>query len=138
MKVVQLLHFGKDERGQALVEFALILPFLLLFLVGIVEFGRAWNLHQVITDATREAARKSAVWDPAVTADTVRNVAKRAIRTAGVDTSTVTVNVNESSAGSSVVSITVPYRLLFFGELKQWTTGEATVLLRSSFTMRNE
>ena len=53
----RLKALGRDDGGQALVEFALIMPFLLLFLVGIVEFGRAWNQHQVITDAAREGAR---------------------------------------------------------------------------------
>ena len=47
----------RDGRGQALVELALILPILLMLLLGIFEFGRAWNTKQVITDAAREGAR---------------------------------------------------------------------------------
>ena len=43
---------GKSgDAGQALVEFALILPVILLLVVGMLEFARAWNLHQVMTDA---------------------------------------------------------------------------------------
>ena len=49
------------ERGQALVEFALILPVILLVMVGMLEFARAWNLHQVMTDAAREGARRAAI-----------------------------------------------------------------------------
>ena len=34
------------ERGQALAEFALVLPLILLFLAGIINFGRAWNANR--------------------------------------------------------------------------------------------
>ena len=43
---------GKSgDTGQALVELALILPVILLLVVGMLEFARAWNLHQALTDA---------------------------------------------------------------------------------------
>ena len=55
---------GKSgDTGQALVELALILPVILLLVVGMLEFARAWNLHQALTDATREGARRAAVQD---------------------------------------------------------------------------
>ena len=39
---VSILRSGiRSRRGQAAVEFALILPFLLIMLIGIIEFGRA-------------------------------------------------------------------------------------------------
>ena len=44
----------RGDEGQALVEFALILPVILLLVVGMLEFARAWNLHQALTDAARE------------------------------------------------------------------------------------
>ena len=34
-----------NRRGQAAVEFALVLPIFLLLVVGMLEFARAWNLH---------------------------------------------------------------------------------------------
>jgi Flp pilus assembly protein TadG len=49
--------------GGAAVEFALVLPVLLLMVVGIVDFGRALNIHHVVTDASREAARRAVVRD---------------------------------------------------------------------------
>jgi len=45
------------ERGQGLVEMALILPFLLVLVVGIVELGIALNRQIVVVNAAREAAR---------------------------------------------------------------------------------
>ena len=51
-----------DPRaGQALVEFALVAPILLLLLLGIVDFARAWNVYEVLTDAAREGAREAVV-----------------------------------------------------------------------------
>jgi Flp pilus assembly pilin Flp len=47
----------KDRRGAALVEFALIAPLLFLFVFGIIEFGRAVMVQQIITNASREGAR---------------------------------------------------------------------------------
>jgi Flp pilus assembly pilin Flp len=80
-----------DERGQALVEFALIVPFLLLFLVGIIEFGRGWNLHQVVTDAAREAARTAVIHDIDIDQDSVIRVAKNALGRSGINPANATV-----------------------------------------------
>ena len=48
---------GREERGAALVEFALALPLLLVVLAGIVDFGFAFQRYEVITNAAREGAR---------------------------------------------------------------------------------
>lgn len=50
-----------NKKGQSLVEFALILPVLLLLLLGIVEFGLAFNAHVTLVHAAREGARYGAV-----------------------------------------------------------------------------
>src|SRR5215468_3795453 len=47
----------REQRGATVVEAALIVPILLLFLIGILEFGRAYNEYQVLTNAAREACR---------------------------------------------------------------------------------
>ncbi len=46
-----------SERGAAVVEFAIILPFLMLLLMGIIEFGLLFYNQQVLTNASREGAR---------------------------------------------------------------------------------
>lgn len=45
------------ERGQGLVEFALLLPVLIVLIMGMVEFGLILFNQQVITNASREGAR---------------------------------------------------------------------------------
>ena len=47
----------QEERGAALVEFALALPLLLVVLAGIVDFGFVFQRYEVITNAAREGAR---------------------------------------------------------------------------------
>jgi Flp pilus assembly protein TadG len=49
------------EKGQALVEFALILPLVLLILLGLVDFGRAMNYYNDMTQLAAEGARSAAV-----------------------------------------------------------------------------
>jgi Flp pilus assembly protein TadG len=50
-----------DDRGQAMVEFALVLPLLLLLIFGIFDFGRAINYWIDATHMANEAARYAAV-----------------------------------------------------------------------------
>ncbi len=59
-----------DEAGATMVEFALILPFLLVVLMGIVEFGWAFGQTMEVRHAAREGARIAAVnYDGEHTAD---------------------------------------------------------------------
>ena len=51
----------KNERGASAVEFALILPILVILVFGIIEFGIAYNNYISITHAAREGARLAAV-----------------------------------------------------------------------------
>lgn len=51
----------RDERGAALVEFAVVLPILVLFVFGIVQFGLAYSARVELTNAVREGARTAAI-----------------------------------------------------------------------------
>jgi Flp pilus assembly protein TadG len=58
----------RSDRGAAAVEFALILPLLILLLMGIVQFGRVLNTQITLTGAAREGVRVMAIQDDAVAA----------------------------------------------------------------------
>lgn len=61
MKIVQRFRDRKkpERRGAALVEAAVVLPLLLLIVMGIIEFGRAMMVVQLITNGAREGARRA-------------------------------------------------------------------------------
>ncbi len=52
---------SREEVGAAAVEFALLLPLLVLLLFGLIEFGMAFNTRIQATNAAREAARMAVV-----------------------------------------------------------------------------
>jgi Flp pilus assembly protein TadG len=69
----------KGQRGAAIIEFALVLSFLLALLLGIIEFSIPWYNKAMITNASREGARAGTVFRPSVArlnADQIRNVVR--------------------------------------------------------------
>ncbi|HSK18053.1 MAG TPA: TadE/TadG family type IV pilus assembly protein [Longimicrobiales bacterium] len=84
-----------DDRGAAAVEFALVMPILIVILFGIIEFARIWNTKQTLTDAAREGARiavvNNAMVKPAqALQDSVRRVVYRTASAAALDTTQLT------------------------------------------------
>ncbi len=56
-----LRALGRDERGAAAVEFAFIMPIMLLIFSGILQFGSVMFLENHMTNVAREASRRVAV-----------------------------------------------------------------------------
>ena len=54
------LRQTNGERGGELVEFALVLPLLLVMCLGLIEFGRAYYSYHILTKALRDGARYAA------------------------------------------------------------------------------
>ena len=54
-------EFRRDQRGTALVEFALIAPLLFLLLFGIIDFGRALYYYNQVTQLAGQGARAAVV-----------------------------------------------------------------------------
>ena len=67
------------DRGASLVEFALVIPLLTLFLFGIVQFGIAYDKQQSINSGAREGARLAAL-----KSSTLDEIATRAVESADV------------------------------------------------------
>ena len=51
---------AKNERGAELLEFALVLPLLILLVLGAIEFGRAYFTYNILAKAVRDGARYAA------------------------------------------------------------------------------
>ena len=86
---------NKHQRGAQAVEFALVLPFFLVLLLLIVDFGFLAYNKAVITNASREAARFGTVlsgtpWTKSEVISVACNYAKSALITTGSGTHTAT------------------------------------------------
>ena len=55
------LHRTDDDRGQTLVEFALIIPIVLLFMLGLLDLGRIVFINNSLSDGARDGARHAAI-----------------------------------------------------------------------------
>lgn len=95
---------GTTDRGAVAVEFALLLPVLLLIVFGIIDFGRALNAQITLTQAAREGARLAAL------GDTTGQVQSRATAAAtGLSNVTVTV-VSACAAGAGAQGLDAEVR----------------------------
>ena len=131
----------RSEDGQALAEFAMVVPFLLILILGLVDFARAWNAQQVLTDTARESLRNSVVANPQFTYSAMLNLIDQALLRASLDPDRADVTVDGWKAGTGTqarITIDYVYDLGFFGPLIGWATGERSLALSTSFVMRNE
>lgn len=131
----------RDERGQAMVEFAIVVPLLLIMIIAIFEFGRAWEVYHAVTDAARLGARSAVVADPVTTQDSIYAIVDRALARAAIDPNAATVSLNGWRTGTgtpATVTIQVPYRFVFLRPFLGWTSSRAAITLTSTFVMRNE
>ena len=117
-----------DNHGQSLVEFALVLPFLLLILVGIVEVGRMWETANVVTSAAREGARVAAVTAPNISQ--VRAAAQNVLNAGSVSGATISVS---GPTIDSQVSVTI--RVNYSPIIRSFIPGLNNVQITRSTTM---
>ncbi len=82
--------YARDQRGVALVEFALVVPILMFLIIGIVEFGLFVDSRFVISAASREGAHYLALHPDKSLCDVQAEVRKRV---APLDAATVAVRV---------------------------------------------
>jgi len=130
----------RARRGQALVEFALLSPILMLIVLGIVEFGRAWNAYQTITDAAREATR-TAVVNNGAPIDSIYNTINRALARVGLDStaeSTTIVGWQSGTGNPTTVQVSYPYHMGWISGLLGWTGAQSDITLKTSIAMRQE
>jgi Flp pilus assembly protein TadG len=129
----------RSERGQTLVETALILPLILLILFGIVEFGRAFNYWNDLNQMAGDGARFAAVnRNPCPSGNLNDCIKAQADATSLKNDSTVCIAIANNNVGSPVqVKTAYTFNLLpILGDLP--LVGNATVDLKGSATMRLE
>lgn len=131
-----------SQIGIALVEFAIVLPLLLLITFGIIEFGLLMFNKQVITNASREGARAGIVAsDPRVTTAEIQSIVNsycsgHLVTFASSPTAPTTiVTINGQDFGDPlVVTVQYPYSFLASGLLGM----SNTLTLSAATTMKYE
>ena len=124
---------GRRSRGQAMVEFTLILPCLMLLILGIYQFGQTYADYIQVTNAARDGGRKALVsrGDANGVSDTI-TAAKNA--TWWLDTSKMGVTVSPGqpwTQGQNVtVTVTYPYSINLLGFVVASGTLKSTTTVR--------
>lgn len=136
MRAKRIRNTLEHEKGQSLVEFALVVPMLLLLVFGIAEFGRAWMTQNILTGAAREAVRLLAVPAPPGGPAAANARAIAVLASAGITTATI--SVNNALVAFDPVSVTVTYNfpVVVVGFIPG--LNNATFPLASTTTMRRE
>ena len=142
----------RDEGGQALAEFALVLPLILFFIAGILELGRAWNIKQAVTDAAREGARYTVVMDEDVTIADVEAKVEERLALSSIETSNIVISSADpfctpittcfhTLAGwgrEMTVSVDTEYKMGLVHVLLGWAGLPSTITIGTESTMRHE
>lgn len=96
----------EKQKGQSLVEFALLLPVFILILFGVMEFGRLWEMTNMLTSAAREGARIAAVTNPDITRTI--SAAQNILSVGNINNATITVS-GPNSAYEITVTVSIAY-----------------------------
>ncbi|MFD4703908.1 TadE/TadG family type IV pilus assembly protein [Gottfriedia sp. NPDC058432] len=125
----------KSEKGQSLVEFALVLPLLVMLLLGIVDFGRIFHVYLTLDHAGREAARTASIGKDD---DTIRSVAVTDATSIKLTKENVKIDFDPSNTrtSGSKVKITITYPVSFLTPVISQIVGDLT--LKSTTIMRLE
>ncbi|MEW6327514.1 MAG: TadE/TadG family type IV pilus assembly protein [Thermodesulfobacteriota bacterium] len=130
----------RDQKGAAAVEFALVLPILILFIFGIIEFGMGMHAKEILTNASREGARAGIVaGDPRPTESQIIDVVKTYLTNAALDVNKAEIKV--SGAGGTpgsylTVQVQYPYKFEVLPGFMTDFAGDITLTGRT--VMRTE
>jgi Flp pilus assembly protein TadG len=134
-----MLH-NKQRRGATLVEFAVVVPIFLLFVMGLVEIGRAFMSSHLLTNAARVGCRQGIL--EGQTTATISATVDSLLTSQGITGTTVTVYVNGVVADASTanpndnltVTVAAPVSSLTWVPVNRFLTGSIT----GQYTLRRE
>ena len=138
----------QNRAGSAIVEVAVCFPVFMLIVLGVIEFGRAMSINQMLNSAARIGCRAAVLDGSSDTA--VSNLVKTQVRnTIGCQDSSITVtivatssrtgatlsNVSEATTGDLIdVDAFVPFADVSWA-VKQWL---GTARIRGEYSMQHE
>ncbi len=108
-----LRRLAGETRAAAMLEFALVLPILLLIIFGIIDFGRAFYLYNNLTNAAREGARAGAVLPIVGSDEQIRTLVRNRINDGAAATADVQVSYPPAPINQRTVRVEInnyPYQ----------------------------
>ena len=100
----------KSRSGATAVEFAIVLPIIILLLASSLEIGHAFNILSALQNAAREGARHSVV--STATTNSVTEICQQSLTTCGITNPVVSVSPDPANAESGTmirVTVTASY-----------------------------
>jgi Flp pilus assembly protein TadG len=130
------VHSKPNRRGTACVEFAVVLPMLLIFILGILEIGRFVEVYQIVEAAAREGARQASTGQ--MTNSQVVSAVTGCVKAAGLPTNHLTVTVSDlTNPGMDVsqatildnlqVTVTLPYSSVAWSPTSYYTNSNTQI-----------
>ncbi len=133
----------RNQRGTALLETAITLPIILFVSVAIFEFGRAYQVQQVLTNAAREGARIAVL--QGVSDDDVRARVRNYLSDGGLVAVDPVVErtVPFGTTTASRVTINFPFSFIVLNPVARLvvrtsSAGDGAITMRAQALMRNE
>ncbi len=141
-----IIRHEKSIKGQALVEFAVVLMLFISFIFGMIEFGRVMMVQHVLDNAARAAVRDASLGVPKVTATVNSTYITPQLISANIPTNQTTItwtptDISTATEDTAVtVLISVPFsKVTLSGIVKLFGIYDLSgVTLRGRCTMRKE
>ncbi|RPI27762.1 MAG: pilus assembly protein [Chloroflexota bacterium] len=121
-----------SSRGQSLVEWAFVLPIILLVTMMILDLGRAVYYYSAIYNSAREGARYAVIYP-----DDTAGISTR-VKNMSVGLSDADLTVSTTLPTEKTVRVSVTYRFVAVTPLVSALLGSSDITLRSQTTMQVE
>ena len=132
--------FRRYRRGAAAVEFALVAPLFFAMIFGITEAGRMLQVQQIMTNATREGARRAMIAGANV--NDVKAAVVSSLASSGISVNQDKVTINPPDLTTAVngdpieVSVTIPFSQVTWLPSPMFSWGNRT--MRAFTVMRRD
>lgn len=138
------------QKGAQAVEFALVLPFMILIMFAVLDFGILVYNKAIITNASREATRRGIIlsavaWNPALIKQVACNYAKNSLITVssgtrndtctGTADPTIVVTPAAAPAFGTPVNVNISYAVKGFSLGTWWSLGTGPTTIGSAITL---
>ncbi|HET92049.1 MAG TPA: pilus assembly protein [Chloroflexi bacterium] len=124
----------EKEKGQSLVEMALVLPIMLIILAGVLEVGRLYYVYVAVSDAAGEGANYAAVFpDPAHRTELTQRVQEASGGLVVIDPSLIQVDCPNVASGNPV-TVTVGYTFTVAAPFAHIFIPDGEIILNATAT----